>query len=116
MLVFGAVFNFIHEPLDQVHAHAAFFSFGDALLDIGLRVGINIEGMAAVLYGDPEMLFIAAHRNIDPPGGIKLIGVLDDIGDGFIYGKAYFLNIGTAKAVLAGMFPDEITYFGKMLG
>lgn len=115
-MVFGAVFHFIHQTLDQVNAHAAFLAFGDALLDIGLGVGINIKGPAAVLYGNPEVLLIAAHRNIDSPGSIKPVGVFDDIGDGFIYGKAYFLDIGTAKAVRTSVFPDEISYFGKMLG
>lgn len=116
MRFMGAVFNFIHHALDEIYAYAAFFTLGNALLHVRLSIGLQVEGVSAILNGNPEMVFIPAYRNINTPGSVELIGMFNHVGDGLIYGQTNFFYISFTKAMTAGMRRHKVAGFCQMFG
>ena len=83
------VFNIIHELLNKIHAYAAAFRSMDTFSNIRFFVGCGVKCGAPHPTGDMVNLpFTGTDFDFYLFGCVKIVGMFDYVGIGFINGEA----------------------------
>ena len=109
-----AVLNAIHKLVNQIYAYTTSFAQHNTLGDIGFGVGRGVKGCTFI--GERDGKLIGAGNDFNPytPAFIKLIGVFDNVGIGFVDSQFYVMHIFLTETVIAGMAAYEITHIGNL--